>query len=81
LITPELDGIDIYPCSINAHFEEAFIEKAGRSIGYFPRAARINRLASTGYDVRFGHLRQFRHVRGMSNYRIISELRLVRFGR
>jgi len=54
LITPELDGIGIYPCSINAHFNKAFIEKAGRSIGYFPRAARINRLDSTGYDVRLG---------------------------
>ena len=71
LITPELDGIGINPCSINANFEEAFIEKAGRSIGYFPRAARINRLDSTGYEVRFGHLRQFRHVRGQ--HRLAAE--------
>jgi hypothetical protein len=47
LITPELDGIGIYPFHSTRILTKPLLKRPAGSIGYFPRAARINRLAST----------------------------------
>jgi hypothetical protein len=45
LITPELDGIGIYPCSINAHFEKPLLKRpAGQSASRARRGADLRGL-------------------------------------